>query len=231
MMRIALLLTPLLCGPGHAADDKSSPVELMDRMQTHFRHATAARKAVISGDLAAVKAAAGKLAELEPIEGLPDSAKPTLVEMTGIAKRLHEAPDLAQAGKAVAELGASCAACHTLIERGPASKLADLPEQVWSEAAHMNRHAWAADWMWLGLVSPSSSAWDKGLQTLSAEPTWANYADLPTMTDGEILEQQVHLLVDKASEAKTPEDRVELYGWFLTACAECHTRVRKKDPK
>jgi hypothetical protein len=83
----------------------------------------------------------------------------------------------------------------------------------------MNRHVWALDRMWEGLIAPSDAAWRAGAVAL---------ADAPLHFSGQSNEQanqlaaKVHELAGSARSASSAKDRAGVYGELLQTCSLCH---------
>ena len=94
----------------------------------------------------------------------------------------------------------------------------------------MQRHQWAADRLWDGLIAPSDTAWDRGMNMLVDVPlhpddvTDENSADVDTAALDRIA-RRIHKLAGLGTIATTPTARSELYGEMLGLCADCHTRL------
>jgi hypothetical protein len=88
----------------------------------------------------------------------------------------------------------------------------------------MQRHQWAAERLWDGLVVPSDEAWQAGALALSEAPLAPQEltpGKSPVPKVGE-MEQMVHALARQALDADRAEVRAHVYGQVLAACAACH---------
>jgi hypothetical protein len=202
---LLLLALPLLSG-----------ADLRTRMQTHWRLASALQTAVISGNLDVAHQMATRLADL-PVAELPEDMTVALTELRMAAGEVSLATDIEAAAVATARLGASCASCHAQVHQGPQTHPRSIPPGDWAEGMRMSQHQWAADWMWLGFVAPSQTAWDRGARELAR-------ASFP---DAEHLEQQAlqDMVRELASRAPGLSDRAQqtsLLGELFSMCAECH---------
>jgi hypothetical protein len=202
---LAALALPLLVG-----------VDLRVRMQAHWKLASSVQTELIRGNLEVAQQMAVRLADL-PVAELPEDMTASLTELRVAATDISLAPDLATAARATAHLGATCARCHTRTRRGPSTHARSLPPEDWSPGLRMNQHQWAADWLWLGFVAPSPSAWDRGARELArAALPDAEHLDEPALQD---------MLRELATEAQGMTDREaqeSLMGELLQVCAECH---------
>lgn len=216
------LLFPVLVG---AAPPDSSSVPL--RMRTHWRLAASMETELIRGNLDVVRTMAGRLADLPP-EELPSELRGPLEQLRLAAGAVENADDIDQAAVAVAQLGATCASCHMHTNRGPSDHPRSVPPEGWDER-RMTRHQWAADWMWLGLIAPSQSAWDRGATELARAPLLD--ADTPRLPGFAQLESDVLSIAARAVGQTDPVDRAKLTGELLAACATCHRLVDEGEPQ
>jgi cytochrome c556 len=188
-------------------------------MHEHWRAAEEAREAVIDGDLERVRAAAAALVARHP-EGhaLPPSWTGPARDIDRLGAALAGAASLKDAAAAVAALGRACGGCHAEVGRSadvaPPSEPAPGPET----AAHMQRHRWAADRMWEGLVAPSDELWSRGAAALKDDPTVIAHTGYDDET--------VHELGAWMSATGEADDKMAVYSIFLAACATCHEAVR-----
>ena len=90
---------------------------------------------------------------------------------------------------------------------------------------HMQRHQWAADRLWEGLIGPSDTAWGRGADMLIDAPLDSSDVTTATDHDAEIakIAHRIHALGGIGTETVTPDARAELYGEVLGLCASCHT--------
>ena len=142
------------------------------------------------------------------------------------AQAIADATDLAAAGRAVARAGAACGSCHASEGAGPERFLVDVPPQEWREGDQMRLHQWGSDWMWLGLISGSASAWQKGATELGEAPISPRWEYDTSQAGFRELEQLVRLVGSKASEDLPEAEKVSLYGDFVGVCAQCHLMLR-----
>jgi mono/diheme cytochrome c family protein len=198
----------------------NSPVP--ERMATHAELTEAASKAVIHADLEGVAGAARQLAAL-PLEGVAPALRPGLKSLRQAARALEGAPDPRQAALALAELGATCAACHDATRGGPALNLRSVPPAEYAADHAMPRHRWAVDWLWLGLITPSEEAWQRGAKALGGLPLFPEAGPRPEGVAE--LAAQVERLGREALTATEPGARRRVYGELLGSCASCHVKL------
>lgn len=202
-----------------------SPLE--EQMHEHWGLAGWLRRAVIAGRLDEVPRAAGLLAAHEPADGVP-TWTPHVERLRAQAQAAAAASSLPEVAAATAELGATCGACHGEVGAVVRRTLPEPPAGEQTVGVHMQRHAWAAEAMWIGLVTPADDEWLRGAQMLAERPLREDeYFSRWLVTDELVaLGTEVHDLGVRAREA-SPGDRPALYGEFLATCAECHTRLRR----
>ena len=199
---------------------------VQELMANHFQRAWAARDAIIAGDFAGARTAMAWLAEPHDDASLPEEVRPRIEPMREAAREFGAATELARAGDAFARMLARCGTCHEQTQRRPNFEPPPPPTGD-SVQAHMQRHRWAADRMWEGLVGARPELFQQGAAVL--HETELHQEDFAA--DGvdperlQALAQYVHDTADQAKEATTEQARVEAYGRFLATCAGCHRLV------
>jgi hypothetical protein len=199
-------------------------------MEDHFGRSIALRDALIRGDLEAAAEPAKWMAEHETYASLPEAWKPHVQDMRNAGQLILDGADVGAKARAAGQMAAACGSCHAGLKLGPkwTGESKDLDASGRSE--HMQKHLMAAELMWRGLAGPSDEAWDAGLLALGedalvpdsladAESPGKDVADLAT---------KAHDLAKKGADAKDPEARAELYGEFLSTCADCHAKLDVK---
>jgi len=195
-------------------------------MQEHFRFARQARTGLIRGDVDQTKRAMAELARVQEVEGMPAQLAPLLPLMREAPGQIQSAHTLREAGVAVANTLVRGSACHQQIEQGPHFATPPLPEGD-TVQIHMQRHRWAADRLWEGLVQPSDELWTAGadaLATSQLDPAELNIPEEQRATAAALI-QHVYDLGEEAKAATTPEARADVYGHFIATCATCHRLV------
>ena len=213
---------PAATGDPEQDQPEVSPTGML--MREHFTKAREARAALIGGDIETARAAMGWLAANDPGVGeIPEALRPSLTGMREKAGAFAEAATLTDAGLAYAAMLTHCGECHGALERGPTFAIPPLPEGD-ELRSHMQRHRWAADRMWEGLVTHDTERFGSAAEVLSEVAL--HQEALPT---GEVpaerihaLAQHVHELGPEAAAAETDEARADIYGRFLATCATCH---------
>ncbi len=207
----------------NAEDENSSSFQA--HMHGHLDQVGAVKAAVIAGDLAAVREPAFWLAEHEE-PGVPEPWIPYVDEMRRYAERAATSQDLTAAAAAVSEIARACGDCHLASGFSVAFGYDQRPPgDVQNLRTEMQRHLWAADRMWDGLIGPSDRAWKAGTDMLAEVQLTA-----PQVTSEESKQQQAVDLVSRiqalgrqGSLASSRELRSGLYGEFLALCASCHS--------
>jgi hypothetical protein len=120
----------------------------------------------------------------------------------------------------------TCGNCHLVndvrlafgYDRRPREDLDDV-------VTHMQRHQWAADRLWEGLIGPSDAAWNRGTDMLMDAPLRPTEVANATALNGNLskIVRRIHALGGIGTETRTPDARSELYAEILGLCASCHT--------
>ncbi len=208
-------------------EDKSA---VADHMHEHLTRISTIKSAIVAGKLEEVREPATWLAEHETAAGLPAEFESYVIQMRSYARQLIEAPNLTSAAESVSNMAKTCGNCHLVngvnlefgYDRKPREDLEDV-------VTHMQRHQWATDRLWEGLIGPSDIAWNRGTDMLIDAPLLAS--DVTTATDkvakiGNIV-RRIHALGGIGTETKTPDARSELYAEVLGLCAGCHTLLSR----
>ncbi len=214
----ALSLLPLLA-IATPADDPPVANEMHERFQTVMR----IREHVIQGRLEEAKKLAPEISGPEAPEGMPASWKVWTDQLYDGVVKLEAAKDIDAAALAVARVAATCADCHVAHEGGPGlERMRSIPPQEWSEGDNMPLHLWAVDWLWLGLTSPSETAWHRGGSELASEPLAKAFGE--GNAKAKELEAKLYALAKESltlGEERRGE-RTRVMGEMLATCAACH---------
>lgn len=226
------LLAPLVtlsalaaCGSiPDAPADGPPPEDLTRHMRTHYAHALAMREVVVMGDLSLLHMPAAQLGADARHADLPPSAAPFVERMNHAARRADDARTLADASRAVAEVAATCGACHeahgvTL----DASPIGD-PAETMDNPGHMRRHHWATAKLWDGLVRPSWQDWKTGADALSEHALFPqNLEPFGAGPETAPLIEALHAAGARAGTVE-PSGRAAAFADVLATCAGCHSR-------
>jgi mono/diheme cytochrome c family protein len=218
---------PQLSAQEMPADDET---DVATHMHEHLARITAIKSLIIMGNLEAIREPARWLADHDAVAGLPANFEPFVDLMRQYARQVDTATDLNAAAMSVSHMARTCSNCHTVndvvIEFGYDQRPAEWADTV----SHMQRHQWAADRLWEGLIGPSDTAWNRGTEMLVDVPLHPEDVDAGAAGEvdgGELdsLAQRIHELAAQGGGARTPDARSQLYGEMLGICAECHTRL------
>ncbi len=149
-----------------------------------------------------------------------------VIQMTSHARRVVDAQNLVSAAESVSQMAKTCGNCHLVNEvnlefgydRMPRTDLEDV-------VTHMQRHQWAMDRLWEGIIGPSDTAWNRGTDMLIDAPLLPS--NITTAADDvaeiSIVVRRIHALGGIGTETKTPDARSALYAEILGLCVRCHT--------
>ena len=211
---------------GTAVAQQITSASLAADMHEHLDRSGEIKSAVIAGNLDDARAAAGSLAAERMLGDLP-----YIEELQQHAAEAASATDLAGVGAAVGRIGRTCGGCHSASGVDAASEVeatfgrTERPARE-SQAltTQMQRHLWAADRLWAGLITPSDGAWQQGADILAEGRLVAS--DITDDPDRRVqlgaLTQRMEAIGARAVQATSPDSRSQLYGEFLSLCAACH---------
>ena len=200
-------------------DDSISAIA--DHMHEHLDQVNAIKAAVIAGRLEDVREPASWLANHEE-----PAALPSVAEMRRYAARAAAAEDLVTAAAAVSEIARSCGDCHQANGIKVAFGFGAPPtDEFDSVKTQMQRHLWAADRMWAGLIGPSDKAWQRGTQILAEVELVGSDISAASGQQTQIgkLVERAKAVGKQGNQAASVELRSGLYGEFLSLCATCHS--------
>ena len=206
-----------------AAPRQSSP-PTREAMQDHFKAVVLVRDALIAGNVDLTKWNASWIAERQP--------SPAIQSWSLYVDHLRERALAIVAGKtlddvahATASLGVECGNCHAANRVSLTIPRVDQRESASGTRPHMLRHQWAAEQMWIGLVTPSEATWNAGVAELAEAPLGQeNILPNASVTPAIVqLAADVHAIGGEGARATTWEERAALYGRLVTTCASCHS--------
>jgi len=207
-----------------ASDEQISAAA--QHMHSHLDRVIAIKAAVIDGNLDAVRAPANWLATHNPPGSIPAAFLPFEEEMRNFARLAATAETLDTAAAAVSQIGQACGDCHLAsglaVSFGYASP---PPDDQASTVSQMQRHLWAADRMWAGLIGPSDAAWDSGSGILANLNLKASNLtkDPRKQTRVDELVREIRVVGASGVDAVSTETRTVVYGELLSLCASCHS--------
>lgn len=227
LIPLAILLAVTACQTEAPPDS----AEVAAHMSEHFGRASDLQRAVVNGNMEAIEGTANWLAEHSKLTGAPASWDPYLAEMRTAAEVAAEAPDLYTAAQATARVGSACGDCHkahgAVVELSVGGALAEGGDAV----AHMQRHVWASERLWEGLVVPSAEVWQTGAKALDEVPLVSEEVsnDQEIKTEIQLVANRVHELGAMARQALDPSLRAAAYGELLATCYRCHQATEADD--
>lgn len=225
----ALLLVLVAClgcradrgsaAPIDQPEDPESPPSQFP-MAEHFVQSEQIRNALIAGELENTREPAQWLIDNLTSEDVPVRWRPHVPDVREAAQVVLEAQSIAQAAAGAGRMAHACGECHEAVgvEVAPAERPVPLDDDT--TFAQMDRHAWAAERMWDGLIAPRDDVWVEGATLMRDAPLHASVAPEPITSLG----AQVHDLAEAAIELPVG-DRAEQYGKIITTCAGCHTQL------
>lgn len=184
--------------------------------------------AIIAGNLDATREPATWLLEhAEPAE-LSGAGSEYLGAVRGGAQAVLDADGLESAAEAISNMGLACGNCHLASNVTVEFDEVDRPPDKEKERPHMQRHQWAADRMWEGLIGPSGVAFSRGANLLFESPVKPEV--LAKHGGGEEavgMSRRIHQLAANATTVSEPEEQAEIYAEFLANCGVCHSELAK----
>lgn len=227
MNRSVLAVLAALLLPGCAPSpepDPSAPTPAQREMYRHFGLARDLRVLAVSGDLDRMRVVAGELARTREAPGLPPDAGPWLDELRVASERVAAASAPGEAAWEVAGLAATCGRCH--LEHGTdlgTRFLVSPPLLDEPSVRHPNFLSWVSRLLWDGLVGPSDTTWDAGIEALSGPdpfpPPEASHVPADEVARAEATLREV---AAAGRGVRDLEERAELVGRMWDGCAGCH---------
>ena len=208
-----------------ASQEAGQALQGAEDMWAHFDRAEEIRHAVIVGDMEQVAEPAGWLEANLLSRELPAGSRDYIREIGEQAGEILEAGDIPAVAAGLGRMGEACSGCHQAKALGPEPYDANPVQPSRDIVGHMDRHLWASNQLWVGLITPSEKAWMEGAGALSDEPLGAH--ELPSVIAYDLvpIAERLHELGDLAAQATEPAERGRLYGQLIAACGECHTAV------
>lgn len=221
------ITVPDLPAQEDVADGES---DVATHMHEHLARITTIKSLIIMGNLEGIREPAVWLADHEAVAGLPENYEPYVDQMRRYAREVSNATDFESAAMAVSDMARTCSNCHLVNEVEIEFGYDQVPAEWSDTVSHMQRHQWAADRLWEGLIAPSDAAWNRGADMLIDVPLHPE-----DVMDGDSAEvdpagldrvaRRIHVLAGRGTNVTTPAGRSEIYGEMLGLCAECHTRL------
>lgn len=207
---------------------RTDPRFLHREMQAHFDSAHDLQRAITDGRLSDMRDVARNLATMNPELG--QAGDPNRVQLVALA--VSHAASVTEGAAQMGRLGRACSSCHeaeaTRVElRFPAAPPA--PPDGPTLTAQMDRHRWAAERLWDGVIVPADQPWFDGASVMATTAL-----DLTTTINGKPNEEVFELasglrrLALDARDVHDPDARSALYSAMLVTCASCHAIVRSR---
>ncbi len=218
--------------PTPATPARPAPIDggLQAHMKEHFESIRSVERAIVLGDMTLAKREAEALANhqsAQEIENYSEEIEGVRATATAIAK----AETLAVMAASAATLATQCGSCHLITNSITSFEWTEAPVPNETGADRMQRHRWAMDRLWEGLVGPSQHSWRAGATVLQADPMPASMLSLHGMPEADAKAKLATLqsLATKAQSLESLDDRAKLYGELLTTCSGCHTKAIRAD--
>jgi cytochrome c553 len=199
-------------------------------MAAHFTEGNMVHTALVFGNLDEAKVRARALAETTTPDDLPDGAEPFMDQMRSAAASVADAWVPEGAAVASGEVANACGSCHRMFGSGPRVGLVWDPSPGGDPIQHMDRHRWAVDRMWDGLMIPSDDWWTRGTEALRELPLEEHV--ISAMGGGKVAvaaSREVHELGHVGHGLTDPIKRAALYGKVMATCVDCHQRTRDRE--
>lgn len=218
---LLLLLTAAACGRPASGE----PVQLERRdvtryhMARNFGDLQDIQRLLVANKLEDARARAFLLTQPPRDDGLTLlAAESQAVEDAAAA--LVQAASVSDACRLTARVAQACAGCHVHVPR--LVRPTPAPEEPSPEPSlevRMQRHQWAADRLWEGVVMGDERRWRQGLEVLAMRPV--------PMPKGDGLAHRLQAMaVDSLGRLEQQSDtyvtRAQAYGEMLVTCAACH---------
>lgn len=214
-------------------------LEVSNEMLRHEVIGLSLRDAVARADLTAAQRLARQLASADrERSGLSSSASkfPDYTErldaMRAAAKAMEgesASGDVKRAGAALGAVAKTCGDCHARLVGPTRVEVATrAPKAEAGVAARMQRHAWAVNELWNGIVGNSEVPWREGANVL-ADPALKSAELVPaktTVPEIDAFARAVESLGKRALPATDSGVRASLYGEVMATCGGCHERTR-----
>lgn len=194
-------------------------------MRLHFDDLRSIEHYLVDGKLSEGTSLAFMLTNPEKDAGLLPWARQTR-ELVDTATKLSNAKSLDEALRLEVRVAVACAKCHDDAKPTAVFPMPGRPplSDYTSQTVRMDRHRWATDRMWEGLVANSEDHWRAGLAVLAETPLpFSVTTDAPALATA-LQKRAMRTLLEPAPA--TAEERGRMYGEMLVTCAACHASVK-----
>jgi len=207
-------------------DPPASEVAPAEHMRDHHDRITRARDAIIRGDLEAAREPMDWLGQHDTHPGVPEEARPYILEMKGAARVAAGASTIDGVAVGLATVATICGECHARLDLGPRFEPVEMPPAEAGVAWHMARHRWAADRMWEGMIAASDDLWVAGVGGLKEDPLREEELHGGEMSEDErAVATWLHDMATFGEQMEGSMARSAFYGALLSKCSDCHTRA------
>ena len=160
--------------------------------------------------------------------GLPAAGSEFVDAVHTAAQAVIAADSLEAAAEATSQMGLACGSCHTASGVTVEFDAVDRPPDKEKAKPHMQRHQWAADRMWEGLIGPSGVAFSRGANLLFESPVKPEVLAKHGGGDAAVgMSRRIHQLAANATTVSDPEGQAEIYAEFIANCGACHAELAK----
>lgn len=199
---------------------------IREHMQEHFESIRTIERAIVIGDMETARKQSQWLADHPSAKGVTDYAE-EIEDVRLAAAALAKEENLEGMAHGAAKLASLCGHCHLVTTSITSFEWTEPPGEEGSAKDRMQRHLWAMDRLWEGLVGPSEMAWQEGSRVLAANPFSADalpiHKDLQPVAEKQLA--AIAALAKEAGAATELADRSKVYGELLGTCSGCHTKL------
>lgn len=226
--KLSLLTAYATWAIGAATVASAQEASVLEHMHDHHDAVIKIQRAVIAGSLEDTREPARWLIEHDSPVGLPARWEEHVDAMRTAARDTLDAQDVTSAAGATSRLGVACGGCHIANNVTVEFKDVKKPSDKGKAGPHMQRHQWAADRMWEGLIGPSSASWRRGANLLFEAPMNPEALGGAAGDDALLgMARRIHQLAGNATVVSEPVEKAEIYAEFLANCATCHVSLEE----
>ena len=199
---------------------------IVDHMHEHHAAMIKIQNAIIAGSLADTHEPASWLSNHEEPDDLAAPGDVFMAAVREAANSVLDAENIESAAEATSLMGLACGNCHLASDVVVQFDEIEKPSDQIKDKPHMQRHQWAADRMWEGLIGPSDAAWSRGADLLFESPVKPNV--LAAHGGGDevvVMSRRIHQLAGNASVVSDTAEKAEIFAEFIANCGACHTEL------
>lgn len=200
---------------------------LREHMQKHFESIRTIERAIVVGDIETAQKQSQWLAEHAAATKVAEYAEENEA-VRAAAAALAKEEKLEDMAHGAAKLASLCGHCHLVTTSITSFEWSEPPAAEGSAKDRMQRHLWAMDRLWEGLVGPSEISWQEGSKVLQTNPFPVDALPIDKESQPEAEERLATLaaLAKEAGAATDLADRSKVYGELLGTCSGCHSKLR-----